>query len=65
MKQPHKSWDCSAEGNGCIGRVRHEEGLEHFTVQNHFAVRPGEPQNVVIYGFLCSTRPLINWEHMN
>lgn len=30
MKQPHKSWDCSAGGNGCIGRVRHEEGLELF-----------------------------------
>lgn len=61
MKQPHKSWDCSAAGNGCIGRVGHEEGLELLTETKMLCTGPGEPQNVIIYGFMCSTRPLIHW----
>lgn len=65
MKQPHKSWACSAEGNDCIGRVRRGEGLELLTetkILCSWAWWTPKSQNVVIDGLLCSARSLIYWE---
>lgn len=39
-----------------------KKGWNFLLRQKYSEAGPGEPQNMVIYGLLYSTRPLIDWE---